>query len=443
MNNHLLKLINRNTFLCLFACVCLLFVVSCKDDETATAVHDPTKPITLTSFFPDSGRISEMIIFDGDNFGSDPSQIRMFFNAKEARVIGSTGKRMMALVPRLPGDTCEISVQIGDLKATFGDNFFRYLIAASVTTLAGNGTTAFSLGEGVLDKATFQPVYIGIDQDFNIFVSVTNDNLLRISEAENTIVVVATGAQGYNHRCMPYTNPVTNVLQMGSESIRDNFVFLDPKTGWVPKIKTITNWITNEFALPSDIVHYHCLYCEEDGYYYTRYNSGQLVKINPDTWEAEIVSMTNSGRTYGAAFHPINKHELWLAYDNNGGEVAHSLCRIDVRDPKNTFEKLTGATNGAYRDPIEASQFRAIRQINFDSDGNLYVGDNGNECIRMVNTNTMMVETIIGIPQNRGFKDGSKDEAQFNQPHGLVVDAEGVIYVSDYGNSRIRRIAIE
>ncbi|MDR2038100.1 MAG: IPT/TIG domain-containing protein, partial [Bacteroidales bacterium] len=198
----------------------MVFAISCNDDDNAKEVHDPDKPITLTSFFPDSGRLSEMIIFDGDNFGSDPSLIKMFFNAKEARVIGSTGKRMMALVPRLPGDTCEIKVQIGNKEATFGDNFFRYLIAASVTTLAGNGTGDFSLGDGVLDKATFTPVYIGIDQDFNIFVSISNNNLVRINEAENSISVVATSDQGYTHRCTPYANPVTNVLQMGSESLR-------------------------------------------------------------------------------------------------------------------------------------------------------------------------------------------------------------------------------
>ena len=109
-----------------------------------------------------------------------------------------------------------------------------------------------------------------------------------------------------------------------------------------------------------------------------------------------------------------------------------------------TFQKLSGATNGAHRDgPLSISQFNQPRGISFDSDGNLYVGDNGNHCIRMINTNTMMVETMIGIPNNAGFKDGSKDDALFNSPHGIVVDAEGNIFVSDYGNKRIRRIAIE
>ena len=71
------------------------------------------------------------------------------------------------------------------------------------------------------------------------------------------------------------------------------------------------------------------------------------------------------------------------------------------------------------------------------------MGDSGNDCIRMINTKTMMVETVIGIPGQRGFKDGNRDEALFDQPHGLVVDSDDVVYVSDWGNNRLRRVAIE
>jgi DNA-binding beta-propeller fold protein YncE len=84
-----------------------------------------------------------------------------------------------------------------------------------------------------------------------------------------------------------------------------------------------------------------------------------------------------------------------------------------------------------------------MRMINFDADGNLFVGDAGNHCIRKIDTETMMVETIIGIPGVGGFRDGKKEEALFNGPHGLVVDPDGVIYVADFTNNRIRRVAIE
>lgn len=437
--------------------------ISCKDEENGNRGHDPNKPIALTTFSPDSGRISEMVLLDGENFGTDPSQVKVFFNTKEAAVINSTGSRILALVPRLPGDTCVLSVEIGDQRKEYADPF-RYKIAASVTTLAGNGNNPgdnpdYSVG---LDRILLRPVYIGIDKDFNIFVSIRDGNLLRLNVAENSATVVATAVQGYSLRCAPIANPQTNVLQTGAEGDenRDRFCFMDPKTGWIPKLYFIKEWdrglntsTGKEYDLPTNGTHYHCLLCEADGNYYTRYNSGELVRIDPKTWKATIVGMTPSGTAYGAAMHPINTTEFWFAYgEGDGGNNLNSLCKVDVTDSTvgsdgvnlASFTKLSGAINGGHRDgPLSTAQFKNPRGISFDSDGNLYIGDSQNRCIRMVNTTTMMVETMIGIPEQSGFKDGSKDDALFNDPHGLVVDAEDIIYVSDYSNFRIRRIAIE
>jgi DNA-binding beta-propeller fold protein YncE len=106
------------------------------------------------------------------------------------------------------------------------------------------------------------------------------------------------------------------------------------------------------------------------------------------------------------------------------------------------MKKVSGGIG--FRDGrLEQALFNGIRQMTFDDEGNLYVGDNGNHCIRKIDTNTNKVETIIGIPQAAGFKDGKKEDALFRNPHGIAVNPDGVIYVSDYGNSRVRRVAVE
>jgi hypothetical protein len=441
----------------------MLLLAACKDDDTKNkTVYDPNRPVELVSFKPDSGRISEMVLLDGSNFGSDVSKIKVFFNAKEAIVINSTGTRILALVPRLPGDNCVVSVEVDGKKSTY-PNIFRYKIEASVTTIAGDGTKPNPpVVASTMDQSQFQPVYMGIDKDNNLFVTVeippSDGYLLKLNVDENTATILATS---YNHgldiHSMPYAHPETGMLLLGGggNGNRDLFLTLDPKEGWAPKNRYIKNWTLNGFSLPASgqtidgwaasESHYNCLYCEADEHYYTRYLTGQIVKINPKTWDAEIIAQTNSGFAYGMAFHPIRQTELWLGYEHgHGGELANSLCRLDVTDPAGTFEKMSGLINGGFRDgPLEQAQFKQIRMINFDADGNLFVGDGGNSCIRKVDTETMMVETLIGIPQKSGFKDGKKEDALFSGPHGLVVDAEGVIYIADYNNCRIRRIAIE
>ncbi|GHV29450.1 hypothetical protein FACS1894177_00350 [Bacteroidia bacterium] len=446
---------------------CMHVFVSCEDNDKQKAVYDPNRPVELSSFKPDSGRISEMVLLDGSNFGSDQSQIKVYFNEKEATVLSSTGTRILALVPRLPGDICTLSVEVGGSQRKSYSNTFRYKIAASVTTLAGDGTSPNPPVLSTLEQSKFRPIYMGMDKDMNIFCSEERTGyLLRINVAENTVSVIATAAQGYNMRCPPYANPRTGVLQMGAEGInnRDLFVTLDPKEGWALKTRFISEWDDNGWGpIPSAggnntdqhyFTHYACLLNEDDGYFYTRYTSGHIVKIDPKTWKATIVGRTAPGITFGTAFHPINKNELWMSYiESAGNGYGNAICRIDVRDVEKTedelysrtFEKLSGPTANGHRDgPVEVSQFNTIRGLGFDSDGNCYLGDAGNNCIRMINTQTMMVETVVGIPGvSTPFKDGSKEDATFNMPCGIVIDADNVIYISDFNNNRIRRLAIE
>ena len=442
--------------------------VSCdSSNDSAKAVHDPNFPIDLISFEPDSGRIREMVLLSGSNFGSDISDIKVFFNAAEAKVIGSTGTLILALTPRMPGDTCVVMVQVGRQTKAY-EHKFRYKIEASVTTLAGNGNSQNRFNDG-LDNSQLIPVYVGADNDYNLFVTVEVNTLLRINLRTNTLQVLATGNDGFNHRCMPIVNSRNNVLQMGAEGTgnSDRFMFLDPADGWAPKLRFIKSWDDNGCPRPaggpsgvnSYETHYQCLYCEADEMYYTRYNGGQIVRINPETWEAKIIGMTPVGNTYGVAFHPINKSELWIAYTESSGntvtpvEAGNSIFTLDVTDERKdennillSLQRRTGPiTVGGHRDgPISESQFNGIRGISFDSEGNLYVGDIFNHCIRMINTQTMMVSTLIGIPGvNAPFLNGQRESATFNQPTGIAVDPDDVIYVADFGNRRVRRIAIE
>jgi sugar lactone lactonase YvrE len=79
--------------------------------------------------------------------------------------------------------------------------------------------------------------------------------------------------------------------------------------------------------------------------------------------------------------------------------------------------------------------------LGFDAAGQLYIADSGNDLIRKVNQ-AGTITTIAGIQGASGFSGngGQATSATLNFPQDVIVD-EGVIYIADSYNSRIRKIA--
>ena len=86
--------------------------------------------------------------------------------------------------------------------------------------------------------------------------------------------------------------------------------------------------------------------------------------------------------------------------------------------------------------------FSSPRQLILDEDDNMYIADTDNHVIRKV-TPEGKVSTVIGQPGEAGYLDGSPEDALFNRPYGVCINKEGIIYIADYENQCIRRLAIE
>ena len=75
-----------------------------------------------------------------------------------------------------------------------------------------------------------------------------------------------------------------------------------------------------------------------------------------------------------------------------------------------------------------------------DAAGNLYISDAGNSAIRKVSSG--VITTIAGTG-TAGYSgdNGPATSATLNGPAGIAVDATGKLYVADFGNSRVRMIS--
>jgi len=106
--------------------------------------------------------------------------------------------------------------------------------------------------------------------------------------------------------------------------------------------------------------------------------------------------------------------------------------------PAGLVSTLAGSVEGFADGPGSAAKFEHPSGPAIDAAGNIYVGDIGNNRVRMI-TPAGVVTTVAG-GSSLGYADGPVATAQFANPYAVTVDAAGNIYVADVDNNRIRRI---
>ena len=97
------------------------------------------------------------------------------------------------------------------------------------------------------------------------------------------------------------------------------------------------------------------------------------------------------------------------------------------------------AASGFLDGPASQALFSSPYGIALEADGSIIVADAGNDAIRRISPDGD-VRTVTG-GNGRGDRDGPRDAAQFSRPRGIVVDAEGVIYVADTDSGLLRKVA--
>ena len=130
-----------------------------------------------------------------------------------------------------------------------------------------------------------------------------------------------------------------------------------------------------------------------------------------------------------------------IAIDGQGDLYVADAGNLCIRKvtPAGVVSRLAGSgTRGTADGNATDAQFNLIGDIVADSRGNLYVTDDNS--IRKI-TPQGVVSTIAG--STAGYVDGDGATAKFRNPIGLGIDAQGNIYVADGNNNRIRKISFQ
>jgi hypothetical protein len=154
---------------------------------------------------------------------------------------------------------------------------------------------------------------------------------------------------------------------------------------------------------------------------------------------------SNDGTGTGASF----SYPMGLALLSNGkiAVADYSNCRIRLLDPSTgVVTTLAGSGTPAFADGTgAAASFNLPNTVLQLSNGNIAVGDTGNNRIRLISTSTYAsnsgVVTTLAGSGSPAFADGTGASASFNGPYGLTQLSNGNIAVGDTGNNRIRLIS--
>ncbi|GAB4088472.1 hypothetical protein GCM10028785_11410 [Hydrogenophaga soli] len=136
-----------------------------------------------------------------------------------------------------------------------------------------------------------------------------------------------------------------------------------------------------------------------------------------------------------------------LAFDAAGNlHIADSgNCRIRKVDAASgVISTIAGSVCGFSGDggPATSAQLQYPTGIAFDSAGSLFIADYQNHRIRKVDTATGLISTVAGTgTAGFGGDGGASTAAQLKLPTDLAIDVNGILYVVDQGNRRLRRLA--
>ncbi|HTK20719.1 MAG TPA: hypothetical protein VL442_14435 [Mucilaginibacter sp.] len=179
----------------------------------------------------------------------------------------------------------------------------------------------------------------------------------------------------------------------------------------------------------------------ENGVCYSSFNTKPTISDIKKT--SPLISLSYSYTTDLTGLTPNTTYYVRAyatnAYGTSYGSVVTFTTSTTLSSVSGTVTTFAGSASSGYGDGVGAAAlFSNPAGIASDASGNLYIADAFNNRIRKI-TPDGTVTTVAGNG-NAGYYDTDAANAEFYAPQGLAVDAQGNIFVADYGNNVIREI---
>lgn len=118
----------------------------------------------------------------------------------------------------------------------------------------------------------------------------------------------------------------------------------------------------------------------------------------------------------------------------------HRIRKVDTTGVITTVAGNGTAAESGDEGPAQAASLNTPRGVAVDDNGNIYISDTGNNCIRQVTPDGLI--HLIGGAATAGFSGdgGPALSAWLNAPGGILLDGSGDLYFADTNNNRVREL---
>lgn len=289
------------------------------------------------------------------------------------------------------------------------------LRSGTITTVAGTGKKPGYAGDAgpATSAMLHEPHELRFDNKGNYFISDTNSHAIRrVDGKTGTISTVAgSGKPGFAGDGGPAASALLDLPIA---------VSLDAGTG----------------LLICDIKNHRIRRVEFTG------SSTGTGTISTFAGTGERKGITDGSPVAGAALNGPRS----IAVASNGDLLVvlregNALYRIDRKAM--TLHHVAGTgKQGLAGDGGDARQalLNGPKGIAIDRQGHILLCDTENHAIRIIDQASGKIDTLVGDGKLGDGPDGNPRQCRLNRPHGIFVDRDGIIYIGDSGNHKVRKL---
>lgn len=429
----------------------MLFIVSCKKDTntTPTPAPAPDPAPAVSTISPSSGPKNTVVTITGTNFGVNLATLKVYFNGVQATVQTATNTTITATVPAGAGSGIVKVEKTPGVQAN--GPAFTYFGNGYTTTFAGN-SQGYVDGTGTAAQFNF-PTSMVKDAAGNFYVADRDNNRIRKITPAGVVTTFAgsstTGFINGTGTAASFNQPYALAIDAS-----DNIYVGDRLNYAIRKITpagVVTTIAGNGVSGYVDATGSAARFGEPIGLaidaagniFVGDYFNNRIRKITPagvvTTFAGAGPGMADGTGTAAAFNNPFG-----LAFDAAGNLYVADSHNFAIRKitPAGVVTTLAGnGSAGSANGTGAAASFSRPIGITVDANGNVYECDLDNHTIRKI-TPAGVVTTFAGTTGVSGSTDGIAP--LFNNPVGIFSDnSNGVLYVADFANNRIRKIIVE